>query len=306
MERKQTVSLAGSSDAARTRKAMAAAIAALVVPIWAGAAASGAVLVYEPFNYGSTADSGTAIVGTATNANGLTGTYTSSGTAAASNTNLTFSSNFFPTKGGSLRLAGSGNSSAGGMTLNTGAQTGTIWCSYLFKTSSVAAGSTAMIRLAGGSPNLRFVAAANGANGMPGVGYDGTSTTTQSAEGPLTTNTTYLVLAKFTNVGAALSSGNPGVATEWVLTSQGYDQWVAAGGGEANLAAYAFDVTKTQTSGNYAFNNSFTVSFVKTFSQVAYFDELRYGAALADVVPEPASLTALGATSLLLLRRRRR
>lgn len=59
--------------------------------------------------------------------------------------------------------------------------------------------------------------------------------TTAADSGTLSLDVTYLVLARFTNVGGA----GGGTADQFVFTLADYDSWFAAGGLEGDLGTYA-------------------------------------------------------------------
>ncbi|HSI35133.1 MAG TPA: PEP-CTERM sorting domain-containing protein, partial [Tepidisphaeraceae bacterium] len=139
---------------------------------------------------------------------------------------------------------------------------------------------------------------------------------------PPATGTTYIYLAKFTNVGDTLGAVNTASATMWILTAAQFDNFRADGLTEGELSGAAlgsgptevFDRTSDSSvaAGTFSLN---TTNFVQlatlgTASPTTItYDELRFGTTLNDVtpVPEPAGLAALGvAAAAALLRRRRR
>jgi hypothetical protein len=282
-----------------------------------------AVLVYEGFNYALANE--TTLNGVAVTATGLTGSYGIIKSSSADNrfltTGLTFSPSFYPTSGGSARLIAATGQYAGiGARLNAGTVTGDLYHSFLLRTIELTGtgadnGSHTRIGNSATSPSGNRLAVApesKNAGAGPGVGYDGTEGTVQAAGGALTLNTTYLMLAKFTNVGTALSAGSPGVATFWALTESGYDNWLTLGGKlEANLGTYAaFTATDTQTSGTYAFDNTDYMQLGVTTTGTGggridmYMDEIRYGTTLESVannyiIPEPSTLVLLMSGALL-------
>lgn len=280
-----------------------------------------ALLVYETFNYG-VAD-GTTMNGVTATGQGLQGTYAvSAGTSVYSTTDLNFSSSFASGSGGSVQQTVSGASSILGVQLNAGTHTGTLYGSYLVNFSSLSIDSAGLVssRLSStqtsGGANAYFLSNAKtgSSTNRPGVGYNDTAT---ASTGPaITTGTTYLVVSRFTNVGAALSAGTQGVADLWVFTSAGYEDWINNGGTEGALGTYAYaTASESVTSGTYSFTNS-------RFYQIASFtgggtgttssrlDDVRYGTTLGDVmavVPEPTSAALLGlAVGGMILRRRRK
>lgn len=127
-----------------------------------------------------------------------------------------------------------------------------------------------------------------------------------SAAGALTTATNYILISRFTGVGG--TSG--GSATIWALNSTQFEAFVTAGRTEAFLDIGA-NVTATATSSQSSgvarnWNGSFFE--IVNGGTTGTLDEFRYGESLFDVtpVPEPASLSLLGGSACLLLRRRRK
>ncbi len=295
------------------------------------------LLVYEDFTY--SLSSGTSMNGVAADATGLTGNYsaatsgvsgTGSGSATYTTMGLTFSSNFQPTTGGALSIATFGGNTGGGnaaveiagVRLNTGTQTGTLYSSYLINiTFNQNGNSNTSTRLNSGATestttNARFMSysVSNDAQ-KTGIAYDNT---TSSGSGiKLTGGTTYLVINRFTNVGSALSTGTPGVATTWYLTTSQYNNWMLAGGLESNLGTYAtVTLSDSVTSGTYGFGNSNYVQFTgysgnnsANSTQTVIYDELRWATTFNEVaIPEPSAfaLMVAGCGLVMLLRRRNR
>lgn len=288
-----------------------------------------ATLVYEGFGYTGSIANGATMNGVATTGTGLTGNFAvanvNGGSSTYNTTGLTFSGNFFATTGGALRMSGTSTANTSstsniGLAWNAGTVTGTVYSSFLFvpAAESPLTGALAAERInttIGGAGGY-FISQADGGGGVgaPAVGYDATTTTTAST---LTTATTYLAISRFTNVGSALSVGTPGTANLWILTSTGYDAWVAAGALEASLSTFAtVSVTDTATTGTFNLSNAQFAQFNLSTAndgtagrtQTYTFDELRYGTTLADVaIPEPATgVLALGGILLLALKRTRR
>lgn len=270
----------------------------------------GDLLVYEGYNYGL-AD-GTAMNGVATAATGLTGNYTATfyipgavyNTLKYSTTDLTFGSKFYTTGGGSVRLdAYKKNHSARlGAALSTAAVTGDLWNSQLvnYEALSGAGWGRSGVLLntaADGTGTSSFQAfsdaVATSNTDKPGVAYSATFAT-YGGGFTLATGTTYLILAKFTNVGTALSAGTPGQATLWLFTQTGYESWVANSGLESGLSTYASASASAAavTSGTFNFTGFLIVyntrGNVTSYDyQTLLTDEVRYGTTLADVVKVP-------------------
>jgi hypothetical protein len=218
--------------------------------------------------------------------------------------------------------------------MDVAAQSGTLWNSHLFRIpelgEAVANASAIGTRIndgdtsdgaTSGGANSYFSAngnnnSASGPASTPGLDYAGGAGTTATSD-PVTTlseNTTYLALAKFTNVGIALSAGDPGVASLWVFDQSGYEAWRAAGSSEASLGTHAtWTITESATSGTYNFSSSEFLQFY-VFNQSAstaidgLMDEVRWGTTLdAVAIPEPSSFALLIGTlaATCLVRRRR-
>lgn len=283
------------------------------------APAGAAVLVYEGFNYttnGSSMNGKTASVGT-----GLTGNYTldagtGTGSVTWNSTGLSFGSNFLTASGGGLSLSavGGANRVLGVALDGTAAATGTLWSSYLVSFSALSTNTNGQLSLrvadaVTAATNIHYRADVDAFTAVrrPGVAYD--SGTTNAGSGTLATATTYLVLSKYTNVGTA-----NGTASLWVMTQAQYDTWVAGGATEGTLATnstWAISDTVSAGSTTLSFGSGQYLQFAINGSgstETAVLDELRYGTALYDVVPEPSSyaLLGMGVGAVWLLRRGKR
>lgn len=302
------------------------------------ASANASLLIQEQFNY-AIAD-GTSMGGVAATGTGLQGNYAvrnSGGSSTYATTGLSFGSNFFATSGGALSVtttAGAGQFSILGVQMDVTAQSGTLWNSHLFRIpelgETVAFANAIGTRIndgdtvdgaTSGGPNSYFGVngnnnSASGPASTPGVDIAGGNGTTASSDPVMTLseNTTYLALAKFTNVGTALSVGNPGVASLWVFDQSGYDAWRTAGSSEASLGDHAtWTITESVTSGTYNFSSSEFLQFYVFNQSVTaaidgLMDEVRWGTTLGSVaIPEPSSFALLIGTlaATCLIRRRR-
>jgi hypothetical protein len=300
--------------------------------------ASAAPVVYEGFNYdladGATITATTAITGT-----GYTGNYIPVGTSSAetityATTGLSFST--FPTSGGALVASALGDGmSLAGTLASTSTITGDLYASYLVQFSSFSTSTNptfSEVRVAdtsgafGGTARFRTQAEGS-ANGVtpPGIGYD--SGATASGGSALSTGQTYLVIARYTNVGAALDSTTQGTSTLYVLNTDQYDDLNANGGvtqanldavgrtvgtGATNIVARVSDAAVT--TGTFSFNGgNFTQISVAPGNtpgqtEALKIDEIHFGATLADVlvVPEPASLASIAFAAVPAFLRRRR
>jgi hypothetical protein len=278
------------------------------------ATANASLLIEEQFDY-AMAD-GTDMHGVAATGTGLQGEYAvrnAGGSSTYATSGLSFGSNFFTTSGGALSVTTTaiGNQfSILGVQMDVVAQTGTLWHSHLFRIPElgerVANASAIGTRIntgatTGGADSYFGV---NGDNNStlapasnPGVDYAGGTNTSATSDPAtkLSENTTYLALAKFTNVGTALSAGDPGVASLWVFDQSGYEDWRAAGSSEASLGDHAtWTITESMTSGTYNFNSSAFLQFyvfnqsVKTAID-GLMDEVRWGTTLdAVAIPQPS------------------
>ncbi len=295
----------------------------------AASSAHATVVVNDYFNLGLA--NGASLNGVPVNDTGFTGNYSTSqsdvhpgasGSATYANAGLSFGPNFHAGMGGSglvTATAGGTNGSPINQTLQASISAnpvGTVYGSYLFNINggigSNNNGYTSVSSSEGGlSTTLNSFSSYSNA---VGVGY-GTSTA-GTIFNP-TARTTYLALWKFTNLGTALSGGNPGNANLWIMTQSGYDAWVTAGAIESQLTSNSTaTATATATSGTYNLNGIFAVNVnsgnYANNSIGLTLDELRVGTALADVttgssIPEPATLALMLLTGagLLLAKRHR-
>lgn len=276
-----------------------------------------AILVNESYSYSGVRIDGQTMNSVATNAGtGLSGSYTVTTTgpssALYSTSNLSFTGTA-ASQGGSVILTAS-HSTAGtdfsilAATLS-GSMTGTLYESFLFRKSTdtfSGNGDALFTRLSpsvSGSAGAHFTVQGESAiSGGTAVGYDNTPVDSTPAT-TLTLGSTYLMMARFTNVGIA----GGGTATMWIFDEAAYANWRTLGGAnEANLGTYAIR-TATDTSATQAdFNSNFFHVAVSEGALNAagtitgQFDEIRLGTSLIDVatVPEPSVgmllLTAIG------------
>lgn len=240
-------------------------------------------------------------------------------TYTVSPTSLPFSQSFY-TQPGSLGTTSTSAGIAAAQLSLAASHTGTLYHSYLvrFGGHSTASGEGSQSRVSNdqSTTTTRLIADADTRQGSlttQGIGY-GSSVETGGVELPV--NTTYLMIAKWTNVGTTLSAGTPGGRSLYALTSDQFDSFWAAGATESYLDNTAIGsganaitsriIGANATSGSVAFNSGSYTHFVTVGHAVA-FDELRYGTTLNDVIPEPTSvgLLATVATVGLLWRRRR-
>lgn len=289
------------------------------------------VLIYEGFDYGLA--EGTTMNGVATNATGLSGSYALGqslaglGSADFTSTGLSFGSSFAPSTGGALSMSITSNilnttrSAQLGVALNTGTVTGTIYTSYLFSLVSTGTpAGTSQMRINGAqttSSNTRLSVLADGSlTATNSLQYGGESVKNGSS-GILSLGTTYLALAKFTELGTV---GSTGTGEMWVFTQQGYEDWLTFGlGQESELMFYAvagsvLNTSSTTTANNATFSNSQFLSYAvsnasNVSAQAMIIDETRWGTELTDVlsVPEPSTyaLAGIGLAFVVITMRRR-
>lgn len=278
------------------------------------------LLVYEGFNYGladnatihNAAGTGTGTQGnwTVTNVTGSSSVYQTTG--------LSFGSNFLTSAGGAFKQSSTWstantNQTTATLRLDT-TTTGTLWSSYLVSYTTISTSNGGFARqgvstdTAGTTVNLLSQVYSNtlASDRKLGSGYD--ATPTASSNTAFATGTNYLFISSFTNVGTALSAGTTGVATTWVFTQTGYDNWVTVGGSsQSALDTYAFKkmADAAVTSGTYGFDSVGYLTFQTNSPDqgghnfTAIYDELRYGTELSDVVsavPEPSTYAAIFGT----------
>lgn len=284
-----------------------------------------ALLVYEPFDYntGMTLNNVTPNGSTV----GLSTTTAYSGNGAQNYTvqaaGLSFAG--LPTSGGSVSFGTGTNVAAGQFDLGASPYTGTLFASYLVTLSSRggAAGNGAGVRVADNNTTGgdRFNIQADSRQETStevGINYGASTGGVTHTGVALNLNTTYLIIARFTNVGQ-ISDSNPGIASIYALTeaqfgnfllggaSESYLDGATIGGGASGITARAHDDPVT-TGSIYHFATGHYFALVSV-GDAGRFDEVRYGSTLADVtaVPEPSSvLLALGGVAGLLVIQRRR
>jgi len=266
-----------------------------------------ALLVHESFEGYST---GT-LIGQAVHANatGISGSYSGSN-FDYNPVGLSFGD--YIVSGGSARSNTSQFTSLTASIAPGTSATGTLWMGYLFSNSSIGGNVRTNI-----SNDLRTAPVLGGASNRAGVSYSEANYQTSSGSA-VAANTTYFMIARWTNVGSALSPGSPGSALFWVLDEAQYESFALAGFTESYLVAAdvgtgADEVFAKlgsplyQTSGTYLFDDtkSLSLEVVNSFAAQT-FDEIRIGTTLNDVllttaIPEsrtvwlmlPAILTAM-------------
>lgn len=280
--------------------------------------AKSALLAYEGYN-GYTAGQLLAGKNVSASTIGVSGTIGGIGQAndyAAHATGLTFGD--MQVSGGSAVYT-DGAGVAAGLTYNySGASvSGTLYTSFLLNiasgitvastsglrinTSQNASGATAYFQSYGDTSSSTTPGNAYGLNSSQAA-----SSTPATTAGNLTIGTTYLVVGIFTNTNTPLSVGTPGLGTTYVLTLDQYNYFNANGGltdaalNNASVGASGNNtvfsaISSSVTTGSFGLNTNGGIQFAvgnAQVSQTVYFDEMRIGTTLADViaVPEPSAL----------------
>jgi hypothetical protein len=240
---------------------------------------------------------------------------------------LTFSD--LAVSGGSIINAGGGGSFIGASL--SGSATGTLYTSYLVRSSVVPNGTTttatqiglnSTTTSGGGTRYFNVMADSPAASNVnPGFGY-GFGTTGETAVNSLMANTTYMVLAEINNAGIALNGTTMGYGTVWVLTENQFNGFKLGGftAAELNGATVGtgdsdvwsrYTTAVPLTTGTYAYNGAaLQLSLTPLASSTSTMDEVRWGTTFDDVtplsVPEPGSvmMASLAAGASVLRRRR--
>lgn len=288
--------------------------------------ATAALLVYEPFDYGS---SGSNLSGLTPDSagTGLAGSWSkgqwNNDTYREVNP-LTFST--LPVNGGRVSQGSNYSNAGNAISLGATAQaaTGTIYLSYLFRidgsTSSISTSFSARVQVAGGTGLQAYAVTNTAGSTSTSLSYAGVSSVSeQSLEGW----TTYMVIAEFTNVGATLTADNPGVATLWVINEAQYSYFLNNGGLSTtalNSASIAHSgnntvtsrTSVTATSGQVSLGNGSLALYndprANTGTIYSRIDEIRLattlqdaltGTVVASAIPESGAFGMLaGAASL--------
>lgn len=282
------------------------------------------LLVYEGFNgYSAGSLAGQTPNGNTVGLNTTTGYYDGAATSRAANYTLAANSLSFgslTTTGGALSFTTGTNVIGAKIDIGATGYTGTLWSSYLVNLSFISTGSGdgALMRIGKTNPsdstNAHFNSWADSRNDTSNTIGTSYTNTGVDGSGSLATNTTYILISKFTRVGQSVDGTNTGVATQWALDASQFAAFLAAGGDEAALGSVTITgmSTDTFTTTSYnTFSSSDALALV-TVDDVGTFDELRFGTELADVtpssVPEPAAavlLSGLACAAWCAVRRRR-
>ncbi len=300
-----------------------AALTAVVSIFGSVATTRATVLVDNSFNLGVA--NGADLNGVAVGATGFTGNYSisnttqngSTATETFTSTGLTFGGNFHPVSGGAAVLTtttpNTSNPATAGLNATISATAaGTIYSSYLTSiTGSISSGNYSSASTSAGS----LKTSTNVGDGLwtgdkAAIGVTGTGGSTSTVVFSPTSGTTYLVLARFTNIGTASAVS---VDNLWIFDQTHYDSWFAAGANESSLDGAALKTaTNTSAAGTFNLNGTFNITngSGNTSGHTQITDEFRVGTSLSDVtavVPEPVgtSIMSLAAMGLLGLRKRR-
>lgn len=198
--------------------------------------------------------------------------------------------------------------------LDIDAYTGTLYSSYLVQVPTTTNANVHVVASIGtNTADRRFRAGARTGSGTSQVGVDYLGNSFTNGTGNVNSDTaTFMILARYTLVGEALSGGSPGVATLWALSSDQFDHFkstgfadidtATVGSGATNVTGKAID---SQTSGTVTFDDTLSMQFGtgSTVAAAVTFDELRMGDSFDAVtpVPEPGTIISLGVASLLSL-----
>ncbi len=178
---------------------------------------------------------------------------------------------------------------------------GTLWMSWLFKTSAPASSWNRLLTATNGDiigGNERYNLGYTG-DGFTVRGVFGTTAPTSNWQTSLTDNSTYMFVARY-DFGAPNTAD--GTITLWVnpdFSALGTGS-TPTGGHQISVSGISDDAMNFNAVGFYGDPQPGT--------SPSTFDELRLGATWIDVsptVPEPATITLAAASSLLCLRRRR-
>lgn len=299
----------------------------LLVSLGLAHVASAALLVNETYDNYAAVDfpttGSTPFTGPATNATGLTGNYIVNNPGGGNGFSfadggLAFA-DYNTTDGKKLiyRTNGGGTTLAAQLDISSSV-TGTLYSSYLVNIDVATTTGFTEIRVAtnstdgGDDTRFRSQPDSNATNG-PGVSYSG-SNGPGSLSTALTSDTTYMVISRFTNVGTALSAGTPGTGTIFVLDAAQYLAFQGTGYSESYLdtgeVTARVSSNPIQSGGPLAFasTNFVQIGGLGSSTAITYIDALKYGTDLTSVVtiPEPsaAALALLGSIAGFARRRR--
>lgn len=265
------------------------------------------------------------LVGQTATGLGLTGAYSTNGSGSFVITANGLAFSTYSTTDGNRLVA---SSSAGATVvakfdLASSPFTGTLYTSYLVRLNSYGTtGAFAETRVATAvndvSSAARFRTQANtsgtttGKENNLGIGYNSTITNANTA---LTTAQTFMVIGRYSNVGAALSGAAPGQATIYALSEEQWANYAlstdpdlylntaSVGTGASDIWARDSAANVTSSTFSFADNNflQLAVSGYNGGASTVEFDAVLFGSDLQSVtgvnsaaVPEPGSLALAG------------
>lgn len=284
--------------------------------------AQAALLVYEPFVYTAGATLNNVTPNGSTVGLNTTTAYSGSGANGYSVQASGLSFSGLQTSGGSVAFTGGTNVAAGQLSLATPPVMGTLYASYLVSLSARGAGTGdgVAVRVADnnttGGDRFNIQADSRQTSTNVAINYGGSTSGVTNSGVSLNLNSTYLLIARFTNVGQ-VSVGTPGVATIYALDETQFGNFLLGGandayldsasiGGPTGLTARISDDSITTGTFDFATDDFFALVSVNGSGR---FDEVRYGTTLAAVtpIPEPGSVViALSGLGLLTWRLARR
>jgi hypothetical protein len=206
------------------------------------------------------------------------------------------------TSGGGLSRTFSGVKNVGAQLALSSAFTGNLYESYLANVGTLTSVSTEALFTTFGDAltgntgrHFRASAESSGPGAFIATRYDGNASTVGS--GGIDRSTTYIMLARYTNVGGD-TSVTPGVATVFALTADQFTHFKSLGMNDADLDAATIGTasdnvtakaTDTLTTGTVTLPSNYFFQLITTNDAAnttgLLFDELRYGLSFADVTP---------------------
>ena len=304
------------------RKQMIGLVAVAGVVLALASAAQATVIVYDGF------DNGTVNLGTLAGQGGGTGFSgnwvfgLNSDTSGYQAAGLTFSN--LQVTGGHATMAAPSGAVAARRTVSRPlgvTQTGTIWGSYLIRSPLISVNVAGVLvhTAANGHDDSNtfgvFPTRYGATNGQMRVSAPGTGSNLEF-DGSLSTDTTYINLLKFTNLGGGSQLHT---LTTWTLTEAQFDNFKAGGMLESALNAASLGTGSTQvvqrgthsrtTVESLTTTDFFSLHTINAADQAVRFDEVRISNVSLDEVtpiPEPATMGLLALGGVAGLRRRRR
>ena len=231
------------------------------------------LLVYEGFDHATSGNVAGTSGGTGW-ANGSSWASNGSTTVAPA---LAFSD--YAVMGNSAKLTTSYNSLTRniGVVRNGGSD---VWMSYLFQDGSWNDYNDEDIVDLGDANGSKFRSSPKRRGSGPAVAVD--SGFGSASGGGLANGNTYLIVTKFTKLGAG-TSASPQTATMWILSSSNYDAIKAGGITEAELDANKVTKTTDSFSGSKSLNIGDTFKYYNRRSGQGYIDEIKLATTLQNL-----------------------